>query len=313
MLDEYSSVQRNVYRILKNALKNDKISHAYLLEANGYKNALPLALAFAKTLFCPYQYTNNKECKNCSQCKTIDENNFIELKIIEPDGMWIKKEQLDNLQKEFSMKSIASNKKIYIINHADKLNVSSANTILKFLEEPSENIIAILIADNLYQIMDTILSRCQILSLQRESNSNEIEWKDKIPFYIKVPDGLDDTTKIEEKIENIKKFIKSVENQKKDTLLFAQRLWHEPIVGREMNVFAFEALTYFYRDVLAFKMNIGPFIFHDELVKEIASLNEIKQINQKLKYINKAKENIQYNANIPLLLDKLIIELSDTK
>ena len=256
MLDEYSSIQKNVYKILKNAMEKNKISHAYLLESNGYKNALSLALAFAKALFCPHQYTNNKECKNCSQCKNIDENNFIELKIIEPDGMWIKKEQLDNLQKEFSMKSVVSNKKIYIINHADKLNVSSANTILKFLEEPSENIIAILITDNLYQIMDTILSRCQILSLQREKNSIEMELKNKVSFYIKIPDTLDDSIKIEEKIDNIKKFIKSIENKKKDTILFVQRLWHEPIVGREMNIFAFEVLTYFYRDVLAFKMNI---------------------------------------------------------
>ena len=52
---------------------------------------------------------------------------------------------------------------LFIIYNAEKLNTSSANTILKFLEEPEENIIAVLTTDNRYQVLDTILSRCQNL------------------------------------------------------------------------------------------------------------------------------------------------------
>ena len=183
MLDDYIVEQEKVVKILKNSIQKNKVSHAYLFETNGYKNQKELALAFAKMLLCPYNYSNNKICVNCTQCKNIDKNIFPEIKIIDTDGLWIKKEQLDVLQKEFSEKSILKNKKIYIINHADRLNKSSANSILKFLEEPEENIIAILTTDNMYQMLDTIISRCQIISFSRKNELYEELPLNKIKNY----------------------------------------------------------------------------------------------------------------------------------
>ena len=72
-----------------------------------------------------------------------------------------------DLQEEFNNKSLLDNKRIYIIKEADKLNMSSANTILKFLEEPEDDIVAILVTNNRYSVIETILSRCQILSLKK--------------------------------------------------------------------------------------------------------------------------------------------------
>ena len=63
-------------------------------------------------LLCPYNYSNSDKCVDCTQCKNIDKNIFQDIKIIEPDGLWIKKEQLDELQKEFSEKSVITNKKL---------------------------------------------------------------------------------------------------------------------------------------------------------------------------------------------------------
>ena len=68
-----------------------------------------------------------------------------------------------------------------IIKETEKLNASSANTILKFLEEPEDGIIAILLTDNRYHVLDTILSRCQILSLKE----NEFKLKKVSNTYIK--------------------------------------------------------------------------------------------------------------------------------
>ena len=97
----------------------------------------------------------------------INDKCYPEIKIINPDGLWIKKEQLDEIQKEFSTKAVFGTKKIYIINEADKMNSSAANSILKFLEEPVPNIIAILVTNNIYQLLDTIISRCQVISLRK--------------------------------------------------------------------------------------------------------------------------------------------------
>ena len=99
----------------------------------------------------------NKKGSNKSLNKQVDNNTVI------------KKTDILDLQKEFSNKSLYNNKKIYIIYSAEKLNNYSANTILKFLEEPEDNIIAFLLTDNRFNILDTIISRCQILSLKEES------------------------------------------------------------------------------------------------------------------------------------------------
>ena len=72
--------------------------------------------------------------KNPTSSKNIDNKEFLELKIIEAEGQWIKKNQLEELQYDFSKKSILGNKKVYIINGAEKLNVSSSNSLLKFLD-----------------------------------------------------------------------------------------------------------------------------------------------------------------------------------
>ena len=136
---------------------------------------MDFALSFAKSLICPNCKDGQAECNNCNICKMIDEGNYPELKIVNPDGFWIKKEQLLDLKNEFNKKTIIGNKKIYIINKADRLNVNSANTILKFLEEPEEGIIAILVTENIYQLLNTIISRCQIISLNGQNKLNKEE------------------------------------------------------------------------------------------------------------------------------------------
>ena len=133
MLDEYQKKQPIIYKILKNAVNKDKPSHAYLFETNGFYDSYNLIMAFAKALLCPNKYTNEEKCQNCHQCHVIDHGNFPEIKTIKPEGLWIKKEELQSLQAEFSKKAIIGNKKIYIIKEADKLNKQAANSILKFL------------------------------------------------------------------------------------------------------------------------------------------------------------------------------------
>ena len=173
MIDEYIDEQKIITTVLKNAVEKNKISHAYLFETNGYQNKDDFVLAFIKYLLCPHNYSNNKNCVNCTQCELIQKGIFSEVKHIYPDGMWIKKEQLEELQQNFSETSVESNKRIYVIHNADRLNTASANSILKFLEEPEDNIIAILMTDNIHQLLDTIISRCQIISFAK-NNINTI-------------------------------------------------------------------------------------------------------------------------------------------
>lgn len=308
MLDDYIVEQEKVVKILKNSIQKNKVSHAYLFETNGYKNQKELALAFAKMLLCPYNYSNNKKCVNCTQCKNIDKNIFPEIKIIDSDGLWIKKEQLDVLQKEFSEKSILSNKKIYIINHADRLNKASANSILKFLEEPEENIIAILTTDNMYQMLDTIISRCQIISFSRKNELDEELPLNKIKNYIAIPEQL-----TEELLENIIgqaiEFTNYYEKNGMDTILKTQKLWHNNFKEKDIILLAINIMILYYQDILNLKLDRNVKIFKDYNLEELVNKNTIQKLTKKISVLIKTKDKINFNVNSQLLIDKLIIEL----
>jgi DNA polymerase-3 subunit delta' len=315
MLDEFQLEQPIIYKTLVNSIKNNKCLHAYLIDSNGYSNSLDFAIAFAKSILCPNNYFNCTNCKNCYQCKNIDNREFLELKIIEAEGQWIKKNQLEELQYDFSKKSILGNKKVYIINGAEKLNVSSSNSLLKFLEEPEEGIIAILITNNMNQLLDTIISRCQILKLNpsKKNNlgnilenlgNNLYNNKEEIENYINNEENL-------VKINKIVEFIKYYEDNKIKTLIYINKLWNQYFKERQDINIAFNIMLLFYKDVFNYFLGNNLEIFENYVndIKYIAEKNKIDVIISKINVIMNLKEKIKFNINNNLLMDKLLIEL----
>lgn len=312
MLDDYVVEQKKVTKILKNSILKNRLSHAYLFEANGYKDKKRVAIAFAKMLLCPNNYSNNQKCVDCTQCKNIDKNIFSEIKIIEPDGLWIKKEQLDELQKEFSKKGVLTSKRVYIINQADRLNKAAANSILKFLEEPEDNIIAILITDNMYQLLNTIISRCQIISFSKEHKISSTTLLENIKNNIQIKENEKYTDEIlETKIGQAIEFIQYFEKNKLDTLLKTQKLWHNNFKEKDDVIFAINVITLFYQDVLnkMLDRNIKIFSSYENVLSEISNSNTISCITNKINVLLKTKNKVNVNTNASLLIDKMIMEL----
>ena len=314
MLDDYLLEQPIASIILKNAIKKNKLVHAYLFETNGYSKSEELIFAFIKSLLCPNNFFASSQCNDCHICEMIKDKCHPEIKIINPDGMWIKKEQLDELQQEFNKKAILGNKKIYIINQAERMNSSTANSLLKFLEEPVPDVIAILVTDNIYQLLDTIISRCQIISL----NKNNIKFDTELELvanYIFI-DNLKkeefiSNSENQELINNIKKFVDYYENNHLDTLLYTQKLCFNYFKDKEQNLFAYDTMILYYRDILNIKIGHAILFFNDDAknLLKIADKNTEYSICDKIAKILQAKQKIKNNINLNLLLDNLIIEL----
>lgn len=160
-----SIIKKNYLQYIDEIVKNKKVSHAYLIEVDNYDDDLAYIFDFIKMIICDLPYDELKNTSN-KVINLIDNKNYPDIRVISSDTSMIKKSQMIDLQKEYSNKSLYSDKRFYIIKEAEKLNAASANTILKFLEEPEDGIIAILLTDNRYHVLDTILSRCQVLSLK---------------------------------------------------------------------------------------------------------------------------------------------------
>ena len=176
-MNEKSLVKSNFIDYVDKIVLNNKVSHAYLIEVDNYDKDIKYIYNFIKMMLLKCSY---KDAVNSMEkvSKLIDDNNYPDIVVVSSDSLTIKKEQIIDLEKEFNNKSLFDNKRIYIIKESEKLNASSANTILKFLEEPEDDIVAILLTDNRYHVIDTILSRCQVLSLKE--NFYDINFSDEI-------------------------------------------------------------------------------------------------------------------------------------
>ncbi|MCZ8517527.1 DNA polymerase III subunit delta' [Paenibacillus filicis] len=151
--------QDRVKRILQNSLREDKVSHAYIFTGPAGTGRRAMAKAFAQAIYC--KVLPDDACGECLDCRKVEHGNHPDLYIIEPDGASIKIEQIRELQKQFAYRASASGVKMYILQDADKMTVQAANSLLKFLEEPTSQVVAVLLTDNGNALLPTIRSRAQ--------------------------------------------------------------------------------------------------------------------------------------------------------
>lgn len=265
-------------KLLDIYINRDKINHAYLIETN-CDNRLELAYLLIEKIL-------DLKSKNI----TIDDlYNNGDLLLIKTDNQNIKKEEIINLKEEFGTKSIYSGKRIYIIEEAEKLNNSSANTLLKFLEEPEDDIVAILITSSKYSIIETILSRCQLIRYYTKNN-NKIELPE---YYEKVLDFVIELSK---------------ENEK--TIAFTNKYIDKDLLDRKIFKDILSNMLYIYYDVLQEMVGLDIIYSngYEEKIKELAKLNDFNNLNNKIVSVNDALNKIKYNANTKLVLDSMIID-----
>lgn len=166
--------QQVVYQTLINQFEKGTISHAYLLSGNQGVPLIEVATFFAKSLVCTS--LSPLACDNCLECSRIENHSNIDFLVFDGAKSSIKKEEILQLEKAFaSTSNEKSNKLIYIINLVEKMSSEAINAILKFLEEPSGNVFAILTTNNIERVLPTIISRCQRLVLKLIPRENVIK------------------------------------------------------------------------------------------------------------------------------------------
>ncbi|MEG2643785.1 MAG: DNA polymerase III subunit delta', partial [Enterococcus sp.] len=160
--EKLETIQPIVFRQLQNSFEHGRLAHAYLFEGDQGTGKAALALWFTKHLFC-LDLQDNMPCEKCNNCLRINSREHPDVVEIEPDGQSIKVDQIRALQSELTKSGFESAKKVVIIHQAEKMNTNSANSLLKFLEEPPANFMIILETQSLGKILPTIRSRCQII------------------------------------------------------------------------------------------------------------------------------------------------------
>lgn len=301
--------QAKLFDLFDKAIKNNKLSHAYLFDSNNNSNSLDVVLSLCKMIMCE---NDDYFCDNCSVCNRISHDNYTDVKIIRPDGNYIKKEQIIELQNNYSMISIEGKKRIYIILDCDKMNTSTSNSLLKFLEEPYEDVIAFLVTNNVNKVIDTIKSRCQVLKLVNEEYSNLNSIGKIANLVVKTREEYDNFINGENNINLINdviEFIKYYENNGLDVLIYVDKVLNLKKRSRDDVNFIFDMLINFYYDIILLKNGQDIKIFNDymDILNVVDKLNSDDKLLKKLSILLEYKEYIKFNVNIGLLFDSLII------
>lgn len=152
--------QEHITKILKNAVKDNQLSHAYLFVGSRGTGKTSMARILAKAVNCTNLKKDGNPCNECENCLSISNGNYMDL--IEIDAASNRGiDQIRELKERIEFAPSKGRFKIYIIDEVHMLTTEAFNALLKTLEEPPEHVMFILATTDVHKLPPTILSRCQ--------------------------------------------------------------------------------------------------------------------------------------------------------
>lgn len=322
-IDQYlEKYQPVIYKTFVNALKENKLSHAYLLSGSIGMPLKETALYLAKSLICDNPHP--LACNECMTCLRVDEGNYADMRIFDgADDHRIKKEDVKKLLSTFDKSALEEKGiMIYVINLVETMTTVAVNALLKFLEEPGKNVFAFLTTENESKVLPTIISRTQVLRF-REIDRQEI---------IK---GAENAGVLEEDAELLSGFyndsdiIKTVSESDEykiakqalddqlsaillspdDAIFTCQRLVIPAIKTYDLARLYLKMLAEIFKDSLNLSVNSSITLkCYDNILHEL--LSHLRNIDKSLLTILSSIGKLDLNVNIPLLLDHIIYEIT---
>lgn len=276
-MNEYDDLKK----LFNTITTKKKVGHAFLFNVDDSYDT-SLAISFIKEILkndVADADTGDSQYEKFSY--QLDNNTFPDLMIIKSFDKVIKKEQILNIKSEMKEKSINSGKQFYIIEYAENLNSSSANALLKFLEEPDDEIIAILVTKNINKVISTIVSRCQIVNLNHYNRKKDEQYFELALKYLLI---------YEDKKEKAVSYLSELYEISNDDLKGMINSW-----------------IYIYKNVLKLLLNKDSGEANNESILALSKKNNIESVIDKLDKLEKMSNLILYNVNVRIILDELFI------
>lgn len=310
---------------LKNALKYNKISHAYLIQGEKLSGKKMIADIFARALQCEAE--GEKPCNQCRSCKQAINGNH-------PDIIYVGHEKpniisVDNIRQQINgdivIKPYSGAHKIYIMDEAEKMNVQAQNALLKTLEEPPEYAVILLLATRVEALLPTILSRCVVLNTKPVPD-------DRIKIYlmekVQVPDYRAGICASFAR-GNIGRAIQLASNEEFDHMKSAVLDTMKKISELEINQMAaevkriteekFDTNDYldlcfiWFRDVLLYKAckDKKHIIFKEEMteIDRAAKRYSYEGIERIIHAIDRARSRLGANVNFDLTMELMLLDM----
>lgn len=327
--------QKEIIKVLKNSIENNKVSHAYLFSGPRGTGKTTSAKIISKLVNCE-NLVDGKLCGKCRSCLSVDNNDIIEIDAASNNGV----DEIREIRDNANLVPSNCKYKIYIIDEVHMLTTQAFNALLKTLEEPPKHIIFILATTEYYKIPLTVVSRCQrfqfnklteseiVSRLKYISGEEKIDITDEALCEIsRIADGamrdainlLDQLNSYKngsisiDDVYNVCEIVSSKElvsflsfirnNDSKSIIEFIENINNK---GYNLNKFI-EEIIYFLKDCLVFNFN-GENISSSKIdyIKEVNSLFNYSEINALITGFNDIVGKLK-NTNYPSII--LIVEV----
>ncbi len=302
----------------ENALAKNRLAHLYLIV--GPKGAGKMALVEKVSHMILKQENHDPD----HLMRMIEARTAPNMMVIEPEGMNVKKEQITALQNEFSKTALVAGPRIYCINHAERLNQASANTLLKFMEEPqSASVFGFLLAESRDAVIPTIMSRSQVITLtgtdEKDMTAQLIEQgldrrlAEIAPFLTK---NIDDARLLieDQRLTDVLDVLEEMVDHwtDKDVSLMIDICPKLRFLAADRPLFMTftEILMLYFLDLIHYKANQEiAFGYFKESIMTNSDHMTTGDINAVIDVIQEALHRQSYNINLDLALDHLLYTL----
>lgn len=318
---------KDIIQYIQNAVSQNKLSHAYILNGQRGSGKKLLARLFAMTLQC--ESGEAEPCGSCHSCVQTNSGNqpdIITIRHEKPTSISVD-EIREQLNSDILIKPYSSRYKIYIIPEADLMTVQAQNALLKTLEEPPEYAVIFLLTENADSLLATIRSRCVMLKLR---NIKDKLVKKYLMEQLQIPDYQAEICAAFAQ-GNIGRAVMLAKSEhfneiKEDAIQLLKYIdemeLHEIVSAiRQINKYKLEVTDYldifmiWYRDVLLYKAtkDVDGLVFSDQLqaIKEKAKKSSYEGIETILISIEKAKQRMKANVNFDLLMELLLLTIKE--
>ncbi|MEL3959763.1 DNA polymerase III subunit delta' [Lysinibacillus endophyticus] len=325
-IDELKVLQPVVMKQLQTIYEKNRTAHAYIFDGAKGTGKQQIATFFIKLLLC-LNPSKNVPCETCRNCKRIVSGNHPNVKQLEPDGQFIKIDQIRDLISAMTKTSIEEGRKIYVIHHADRLNTSSANTLLKFLEEPEGDVTAILLTENYQAILPTIQSRCQhvkfyniprgILLKQLQEQGITLSMASTVSMLtnnLETAISLANDEQFAHARKTVLKLVEIVRKNVHEALLVIYEEWLSSFKEKNEIEQALDLLLFAYRDIVAIKANPEASCTYPDMLqswREHALNTTYERLSHQMQSVLEARQNLQRNMNRTLMMEQLMLNLQE--
>lgn len=313
--------QKTAVDFLQNSYRNGRLSHAYIFEGHAGTMKMQTALFFASMLLCEDD-GSTMPCGECHNCRRVEHMTHPNLHVVKPSKTQILKEDIQALQHDFNRTALEEGPKIYIIDQADTMNAYASNALLKFLEEPHQDIYGVLLTDDLSHLLPTIISRSQIVPFHPLPTSAierallDLGYDQTLS---KLASRLEDTLDDAERYVNDETLVEIVDEV--GAMYEAIGDGHSPLLSFHKHLSDYlwnhaehvlDACIHYQKDMIYGKIeNQGDMVFAEHAQTSTA-LSERYSLSDLLKIVERfisIKASLKNYINVRLAMDNVMIEL----